>query len=79
MTTWAELLKGRKAAPSMRHSAHMLECRRLVLAKYPNAHIIGAGHNLWKLRDGEGPDLSNPHNSEYACWAEGRKVMESMP
>jgi hypothetical protein len=75
--TWEELLKNRTLAPTLRHSGHMLECRAAVLAKFPNAKIVEDGEDLWKLMDGD-KDLSNPHNSHYACWSEARDIMEMM-
>ena len=76
MPTWDELVKNRSKMPSLRHSGHMLECMRLVQAKHPEAQIAAVG-DKWKLVE-MGVDLSNEHTSQYACWAEARKIMETL-
>lgn len=73
--TWEELLKNRILAPTLRNSAHMMECRAAVLAKHLSADIVEAGKNLWKVQV-NGRDLSNAHSSHYACWSEARDIME---
>jgi hypothetical protein len=75
MTSWPDLLKERVPLRTRRNSAHMLECIAAVRVKYPNARIVDAGKNLWKLQADTG-DLSNAHNSHYDCWAEARALME---
>lgn len=75
--TWDELIKNRTKVPSLRHSAHMVQMRKAVLAKYPNAKLVGAGADLWKLRDAT-QDLSNAHNSHYACWFEAYRLMQQV-
>jgi hypothetical protein len=77
MTTWDELIRNRIKVPPLRHSAHMLKMREAVLQKYPGAILVDAGTNLWKLRDGT-KDLSNAHNSHYACWFEAYKLMQQV-
>jgi hypothetical protein len=74
MTTWEELLKGRKLVQSQLNSAHMMECMKKVREKYPEAKIVEAGKGLWRLVNGD-EALSNPHNSHYACWMEAEEVM----
>jgi len=74
MKTFEELLKNRKLVESARNSADMLECMKIVRAKYLTAEIQQVSPNLWRLAcDGEA--LSNPHNSHYACWMEAREIM----
>ena len=74
---WSELLKNRHPMASTINSAHMLECMRIVQAKYPDAKIVDLGKDskLWRLElDGEA--ISNPHNSHYACWIEVREMID---
>ena len=78
MTTWDELVKNRSKVPTLRNSTHMMKCIREVLAKHPEAKIMGGSTpDLWKLVE-MGTDLSGEHNSQYACWAEAWKIMEAL-
>lgn len=77
MMTWDELIKNRAEVPSLRHSAHMMKMRKAVLKKYPGTKLVGAGADLWKLREGN-QDLSNAHNSHYACWFEAYRLMKQV-
>jgi hypothetical protein len=72
--TWEELLKNRAPMPPLRNSAHMLMCRAAVKGKFPVADIVQVTKDSWQLRNGA-VNLSNPHNSHYACWAEAYDVM----
>lgn len=78
MITWAELLKNRTPMPRLRNDAQMLKIRKAVLTKYPDATLVDAGPQLWKLR-WNNQDISNPHNSHYDCWMEAYKLMQQMP
>jgi hypothetical protein len=69
--SWEELQNNRRPIVPLFNSAHMLDCIKKVMAKYPNAKIETVEDGkLWKLANG-GEDLSHPHNSHYACWIEG--------
>jgi hypothetical protein len=71
---WAELLKNRRPSVGTRNSAHMLDCMKVVLAAHSKAVIQAAAPGYWRLML-DGLPISNPHNSQYACWEEAREVM----
>ena len=77
--TYEELLKNRTPIRHLANSAHMMECIARVKEKYPDAEIveIKGKHIMWKLMNGS-VQLSNEHNSHYACWLEARKIIERM-
>lgn len=72
---WEKLLNNRTQMPSLRHSAHMLECIAKVKNKFPKAEIVEVREQLWRLQSGD-QVLSHIYNSHYACWSEAARILD---